>query len=286
MKQPLVLSFGPRSLAYSQPGHLVASIFNDMPRYQPSVLLDKSSDEHWTRHRKYSFVELSGKKNHRMGGALGGRKFRKRFANDISSAYGKHKERVLGGKPFITNNDNTGAFGMDELPLYDLYSDSVFCPVLSGDAPWQRRFFDVIQSGCLPLVLRWETPGLPGNRSWFRPAVYGAAFTETFSAYQSIPFPKTMFDGDMAIEIDYESFVLECPVNMRQPRDFSLIRKTVEEYLVNRTDDIRQKQLNMRQYALAFSIGLGQDAHRYDDGFARLIRQIKHYLDKYTGTSN
>ena len=62
------------------------------------------------------------------------------------------------------------------------------------------------------------------------------------------------------------------------PTSLSIVHQTISEFLANRTDEIRERQQNMRPYGLAFSFGLGRDAHRYDDGFARIVRQLKYYL--------
>ena len=259
-QHPLVLSFGPRSPVLSQPGHIITTIFNDLPRYQPSVLLNHSGD-YWTRDRKYSFIEMSGKVNSHQKRSRDRRKWRRLFAQQIFKKFPGVTDRFLGGKPFTMNAGNTGRLRLEEVPLYDLYTDSVFCPVLPGDTTWQRRFFDVILSGCIPVVLRWDIPDLsPGNKSWWQPNWYGKNF-QTHATASSLPFYPGLFGEDPSIEIDYESFVVECTMDMSTARDLSHVWTAMQAYLVNHTEEIRLRQLRIREYALAFSIGLGRDAH-------------------------
>ena len=279
MRKPLIMTFGPRHRAASQPGHIVAPIYNDSPLFQPSVLIQKNTDLYWTRDRTYSFVELSGKTNPSMRGSNDKRKYRRLFAEAISQGFPPSSERQLVGKPFVTNNKRKrGLLRAMKLPLHDLYGDSVFCPVLPGDAPWQRRLFDVISSGCLPVVLEWNVSDVPGNKTWWQPPPYNPRFPETFSPQQSLPFWKGLVGGDPDTEIDYESFAVRIPMEIDPPTSLSIVHQTISEFLANRTDEIRERQQNMRPYGLAFSFGLGRDAHRYDDGFARIVRQLKYYL--------
>ena len=266
LKMPLTLSFGPRLVDTPSPGFLISGQFNDLPHYQPSVLVPKfTKDEWWTRHRRFSFVCLSGEENERM--RKGGRKFRRYFHQDMDAQVNDMNQ--LGGLPYHFEPIVEGAF--NATTSYDLYSNAVFCPVLAGDAPWQRRFFDVIMSGCVPVVLSWTRDG---KKSWFTPE-------KPVPIADAYPFAKGQFGGDETIEIDYESIVVECPGNRQNESDVSCLRRTMEDMLLHRPDEIRMKQLQLKRYALAFALGLGEDAHKYEDGFARTIRALKYYFDHH-----
>ena len=270
LKKPLVLSYGPLVGDPPPPGHLISTIFNDMPHYQPSVLLSRSEDW-WTRPRRYSFVCFSGESNPRM--KTSGRRFRRYFHEDIEAQVGSGSKGMLAGLPYHFE-PISGGHGSNATKAYDLYSNSVFCPVLPGDAGWQRRFFDVILSGCIPVMLSWDIDDEKGQKSWFVPEV-------NQSIQHTYPFAKKAFGGDETIEIDYDSMVAECQGNRDKESDVSCLRRTMEDMLLHRPNEIRKKQLQLKRYALAFSLGLGEDAHKYEDGFARTIRVLKRYYDHH-----
>jgi hypothetical protein len=53
----------------------------------------------------------------------------------------------------------------------------------------------------------------------------------------------------------------------------------MEDLLLRRPDEIRKRQLAMKKVALLFTFGLGKDAHRYHDGFDRIMKALRFYLD-------
>lgn len=269
---PLKLTSGPH-LNGTPSGEIIIFQFNDAPRFQPSQFSDKG-DDWWTRPRRYAFSATIGEQNARMKKKRGGRRFRGYFREDLERTYGANQ--TLGGLPFkfgeIRGNLTVGVLNA----ALDDYANSVFCPIMPGDIAWQRRFFDAILSGCLPLVLSWETPVKPGGKSWFLKSSYDKR-QRTYSIQQSYPFAKGLFNDE--IEIDYESFVVECPGRPYFERDVSCLRLTMEDLLLHRPDEIRKRQLAMKKVALLFTFGLGKDAHRYHDGFDRIMKALRFYLD-------
>ena len=269
---PLKLTSGPH-LNATPPGEIVMFQFNDAPRFQPSQFADKG-DDWWTRPRRYAFSATIGEQNARMKRRRGGRRFRGYFREDMSRHHSENK--TIGGLPFkISEIGGNLSLGVLNVALDD-YANSVFCPILPGDIAWQRRFFDAILSGCLPLVLSWETPDKPGGKSWFLKSSRDNR-PRTYSIQQSYPFAKGLFNDE--IEIDYESFVVECPGRPYFERDVTCLRHTMEDLLLRRPDEIRKRQLAMKKIALSFTFGLGKDAHRYHDGFARIVKALRFYVD-------
>jgi hypothetical protein len=288
-RQPLAITTGPRRKAF--PTELVVFQFNDAPRFQPSQLLAKTEDW-WIRPRKYAFSFFFGANNPNMRFMIGGRRFRTYFRQDMEQHYGD-TNTTIAGMPYqlhvLSTTTATADHGVNSDKLnyaFDSYQNSIFCPVLAGDTSWQRRFFDAILSGCLPLVLMWDTPKHMGGKSWFLPTIENTR-SITFSVQQTYPFAKGLFPGDeeQEVEIDYESFVVECPGNPVNESDVSSIRLTVEDMLRNRPDEIRQRQLAMKKVALSFTFGMGDDAHKYNDGFARMIRALRYTVDNHLTTN-
>lgn len=145
-----------------------------------------------------------------------------------------------------------------------MYEESIFCPTLPGDTPTQKRFFDVILMGCIPVVMSFSTPeGQPDARSWHNP---GGEYMEN-----SYPWAKGSGSIDPEHEIDYRSFVVEIKDNVTN------IRPTIEALLKNYTE-IRRLQLNLMKYAPYFSYGMGTDSHKHPDAFSQIMESMKFYL--------
>lgn len=70
---------------------------------------------------------------------------------------------------------------------------SVFCPVVQGDVPHQKRLYDAMLTGCIPVVIAFPSH-VPGKVSWWLP---GGPPVE-----RMVPFPD---------DVDYRSFVVEVP---------------------------------------------------------------------------
>lgn len=283
-RQSLAITTGPRRADLST--ELVVFQFNDAPRFQPSSIL--SRDEiWWTRHRKYAFSFFFGANNPNIKLMIGGRRFRTYFRQDMEQHYGSSTNTTIAGMPYqlhvFSTTAATADHGVNSEKLanaFDSYENSIFCPILAGDTSWQRRFFDAILCGCLPLVISWDTPKHLGGKSWFLPTS-GNSHAITFSVQQTYPFAKGLFNGEKEVEIDYESFVVECPGNPANESDVSSIRQTIEDLLLHRPNEIRERQLAMQKIALSFTFGMGEDAHRYEDGFARMVRALRFTTDNH-----
>ena len=164
-RSSIVLTTGPSTnyIEGTPNGSIVLPLMNDRPEFQPSILQSHGM-EWWTRPRTFSFAYFYGAKNKRMQG--GGRFLQAYFENDLNTLGNK----TLGGLPFLTVEIAKTRVPFNAEIAFEAYRESIFCPVLSGDLCWQKRFYDVILSGCLPVVLEWTTDQPEGQqRSWFLP---------------------------------------------------------------------------------------------------------------------
>jgi hypothetical protein len=271
----LKLVTGPR-LPSSNDGVIVVPTFNDALQFQPSAVM--RSEAWWTRPRKHAFCYFYAERHHGLKKSPNAtRRFRRYFSNDIRQRYHKN-EYILGKMPFLNVKMGHGERDWPSVKAEALqaYEDSIFCPVLAGDVAWQSRFFDVIMSGCLPVVLSWQIP--EGNAtSWFVPHYNVRPSTSTIQ--ESYPFAKGVFRGDATIELDYEAFVVQAPGNETDERDVSNILKVMENMLLHQPEEIQRRQLLMKDAAIAFTYGLGEDSHRYNDAFARIVSALQRHVD-------
>jgi hypothetical protein len=172
----------------------------------------------------------------------------------------------LGGTPVLVKQLTDGV-EVNYEDFYQTYEDSIFCPVMAGDASWQQRFYDVMLCGCIPVVLEWITTH-PGGRSWHVPH-NGASVWETY------PFPKGKFGGgDAALEVDYDSFVVRVPGNTTDEADMSAIRAKLERLLIHELDTVRSMQQSLLKNIQFLSYNLGLRAHTTEDAFYRTLKVL------------
>jgi len=235
-------------------GHIIVPIFHEDPKYQPGVLLHHNASW-WTRQRTYSFVIIAGIElnENMLKKRRQGRVFRRLFFRLMKD---KFPNRTFAGKPFIMEEEVTSD------PSF-IYQDSILCPVLPGDNCWQRRFFDVIRNGCIPVVLEWtfeDDNGEP-KKSWHTP-------------FDPIPIELTYPFADDSVP--YSSFVVTVPYNKTNVRNVTSIIHTMKSIL-NDPYDLKQRQERMMYYAPYLTFGLGLEAHAYKDGFYQIMKELEKY---------
>lgn len=136
------------------------------------------------------------------------------------------------------------------------YRESYFCPVLKGDLPYQKRFFDVVLSGCLPVVLSHESRDDNPHASWFEKGGFGYDITHPFSSI-----------------INYTDFVVEVD-------NVDNLVSTLEQLLQDK-DKIRRMQTAMGKVAPKFVYGLGEDFNVPGDAFDEVLGQLEEYLAQF-----
>ncbi|KAL3923063.1 MAG: hypothetical protein SGILL_001870 [Bacillariaceae sp.] len=292
VQQPLVAMYGNKWLS-SPPGHILIPPFNPSVQFQPSMVTERlrpqqqqqnsAISQQPSKNKNYSLTMVAGFWNPRMRWKSA-RRYRKYFLDALKKG---NPEGMIGGMPYIASGD-TKVFAHEQQQTYPnttlgellygkYYPQSIVCPVLPGDCAWQRRFFDVMGMGCLPMVVsypmdmvRFNATTGGGNRtSWYVPNQQG---TFNVALEENYPYVDS---------IDYRSFTVECPCNVTNPDNMVHVVPECLEPFLNNTAAIRQKQEALRNEVIKLMYGLGPDAHRYEDAFAQLIRQLRRYLDDY-----
>ena len=249
---PLSLTHGPR---LNEEGyHIVIPYLNDDPSFQPSIV-NKRGEKWWLRPRKLALSYFFGSTNPRMNQNY--RRYRQYFLEEIRSNW--TSSPYLGDLPYVVEYDQMHS--KKGLGYFNsLYKNSVFCPVLPGDAPPQKRFFDVIIMGCIPVVMAFETDMTSQSKeSWHAPGGYPVELSYPFAKYSNSISPEN--------EIDYDSFVVKI-------KDVGSIRETLIGLLHNRTE-IQRLQLNLMRNAQYFLFGM--DNHSYEDAFAKVVQSLEYY---------
>ncbi len=233
-----------------QLGNFIIPYLNSHPWLQPKIIRSRPL-EWWTRPRKYSFSFVFGTRNRKT--TADPRIYRRQFQNYLN----KTADGTLGGLPYsLISNPK----GLTPEAMLELYQDSTFCPCLPGDTVTQKRFFDVILSGCLPVVLQFRHKNFI---SWHP--------FDNSNLNNTVPFAHPQQYGPNLL-VNYSTFVVQSD----SPK---AITQTMLNILKN-PEDLKQRQVAMSHVAPLLTFGLGPDnAHRYDDAFARLLRGLKHYLD-------
>jgi hypothetical protein len=246
-EMPLTLTLGP--VSEMNDGNIVIPYLNNRPEFQPSVIYQRDEDW-WTRPRKYAFSYYFGTSSKDMKGRYLRRVFGRKIQT-YGTSIGNLPIRVKGMRNWTPENKEEA---------FEAYHESVFCPCLPGDFPAQKRFFDSMMSGCLPVVVSANTSVYPGRKSWFR--------IHRSSVEASYPFAKGMFYDGM--EIDYESFVV-------QAQNVSDIKPAMEAILAD-PDELRRRQRNLRKFAPLVSYDVDANAP-WENAFTQILKALKHHLD-------
>ena len=232
-------------------GHFVHAHTTTAALMQPGNLYDQGW---WTSERDLSVGAVYG--------SAGNLKMRVQFLNNWKRDFGGE---ALAGKPAMieglsrdrkpkTNNETNG-----------IYQRSLFCPILPGDTANQKRFFDVMLNGCVPLVPLWRS-FLQGQRSTFGPGGTSTGLTYPFhrGVYYEDPMAGIDYLNDLVVTIDGE-----CGI--------PCIKGAVEKALSNQTEFDRKRE-NIRRFARFFTNGLEEQKYRFADSHAATLVTIRHYL--------
>jgi hypothetical protein len=236
-------------------GTLVMPYANTNPEYQPNYLAN-IGDEWWTnRPRLYS-----------VGAVLGRRKLlkeRMEFLNKTNDILG---ELVQGLPVKVINLKGVRKLARQEEAM-EIYRNSTVCPILAGDECPQKRIFDVMMSGCIPVVFRYDASNEQGWPSWYR--------QHSCSIRVTYPFARGTFFGDEKAGIDWESLVIQVNASC----GFPCMKSTIEGVMED-SERLKKLRLRLRNVAALFSYGLDKEANQYPDAFAALLVSLKHYVSK------
>ena len=157
--------------------------------------------------------------------------------------------------------------------ILSLYRRSVFCPCIRGDTPAQKRFFDALLSGCIPVVLEYEYSHEEGYTSFFRPNG-----TSTRLVY---PFSKGIFHEEPNMGIDYSELVVAVNGTCGIP----CIIPTLEELLLHHPEQVIAMQKKIASVASLFSYGMESNALQHPDAIAGMLVQIRHFVEQQRNES-
>mmetsp|Transcript_45930 Transcript_45930/g.84245 ORF Transcript_45930/g.84245 Transcript_45930/m.84245 type:complete len:553 (-) Transcript_45930:9-1667(-) len=146
----------------------------------------------------------------------------------------------------------TSSAGSPSTVLEEMYR-SVFCPVLHSDVPHQKRLFDAMLTGCIPVVVAFPSH-VPGEVTWWK--------ADGPPLDRMLPFWE---------DIDYRSFTVEVTLEELQ-------RRQVVERLLGISDaELEQRRAAMRRF---------KQLIRYDftasgpDAFSMIMKEVKDFLQK------
>lgn len=258
-----------------QLGNFIMPYMNTHPLMQPNVIRSRSED--WwtstTRPRKYSFVSISGGKNQKTQNDP--RIYRRKFHDHLTRTHHKNNG-TLGGLPYLIRGP--GELRPDD--MIELYQESTFCPCLPGDTVTQKRFFDVILSGCLPVVLKFPRERVRSNKTTDEEMVFSWHPFKNSLLENTFPFAHPKQFGGLPVQaslVNYSSFVVQVDL----PADSGNIEEAMATLLLpSNQHELLRRQLEMSRVAPLLTYGLGpENAHRYEDAFSTLLRALKHHLE-------
>ncbi len=243
---PLYVSLGGQDFKGST--NIVIPPANTEPGYQPSALAKFD----WTRPRKTAVFMNFG------------------VVNDVR----RDAFSVLEKTPFIAGLPvevheiiEHRHFVLSAQETWQKYRDSYFCPILQGDLPYQKRFYDVVAAGCIPVVVASASRDNNPHKSWFKQGSLGYNVTYPF-AYSN--FTHTIEDKQRLGLVDYSEFVVEVD-------SVHSIVPVIESLLKNDAEAILGMQTAIGKVAKKFVYGLGDDMFTPGDAFDTMLIQLEEY---------
>ena len=238
-------------------GSFTIPYFNTMADLQPLAVAASLSNNSWLhRQRKYSVAALIGTPAHL--------EFRLQLIQNQQTLF----HNTVGGLPIYLKDLGVSRASVDPM---DVYRQSVFCPILMGDECAQKRFFDVIFAGCIPVVLEFEGDEY-GWPSWYN--------HKRCSVRRTYPFARGTYFDDMKAGIDYASFVVAINGTCGLP-----CMKAELEQIMKQEEILKKIRDKMSKYALLFTIGLDPDQNnKSPDAFHAMMVTLRHYLRHLVST--
>jgi hypothetical protein len=251
-------------------GRITMPYVNTNPDYQPDQVYQRLSRP---TKRTYALGAIMSTKIH----ATLERNVRAEFMNvsqSIMTSYddqtsGQYRRRGgIAGKPIMVSDmTSTDRTLSNERDVLDLYQDSIFCPCLRGDTPAQKRIFDALLSGCIPVVLEYESYD---SRSRY-PSHFEPKRTSIRTVY---PFSIGSFKGNPDMGIDYSKIM----VTIDGACGIPCLVPTLKDLLLNHRDQVREMQENIGRVARLFSFGMEHNSMKHIDAIAAILVRIHHYV--------
>ena len=245
-----------RSKLNSPCGHLVVPYLSTDSWYQPQT------------HGMQGWWENMKDRPYSVGAVIGTPKqlpMRFEFSRTHQTLLGDS----VGGKPTQIISLGRGRKPMKSADIAKVYRESILCPVLPGDGPPQKRFFEVMLNGCIPILPLWDS----------NDRVNGTAFPSLFhekeaSARSTYAYHRYTFYGDDNAGIDY---IRDLVVTFNGTCGLECLKGAAEAVLSN-SDELARLRGNLRKYTKLFSYGMEGNAYRYSDAFTATLVSMRHYL--------
>ena len=239
-------------------GRFAVPYLNTNEEYQPDVLVQmKSIDERKTAVTAMFNANVAANSLPRLEFMEAVEKFRNETDGSLAGL-------PLQVKGYLARFRRIGSEGK----ILESYRDSIFCPILRGDTPNQKRFFDVILSGCIPVALEYPSSeaGCPSH--------FGPGLTSIRTVY---PFSTGTFVGIPSMGIEYRDFIVAVNGTCGPP----CILPALEDLLINQKERLRQMHRKLAAVAQLLTYGLDDNARRYPDALAAMLVEVRHYAHNH-----
>lgn len=238
-------------------GHIIQPYVNTNIDFQPnSPVFEATHRNNSLGQRKYAISAF-------MSRSIGNPSPREDFLDIMHELHVQNK--TIAGRPFYVSGLERRVLGQEN-DFFAVYRDSIFCPCFRGNTPAQKRFFDVLLSGCIPVVLSYNTSHEKGYPSFFE--------HRGTSIRVSYPFHRGLFQGMPEMGIDYRDLVVTIDASC----GVTCIVPTVEKLLRHQPKRVRQIQRNIGRVASLFTYGMEENALKYADAVAAILVQIRHVV--------
>jgi hypothetical protein len=233
---------------------MVVPYANTNPENQPHVLMNRKGIDK----RKYALSAF-------MSGKLAGNALvRQEFIGSLSDL----TNNSLAGLPVqvkVFEGRTRSLAG--EGRVQEIYRDTIFCPCLRGDEPPQKRIFDAMLAGCIPVVLEYDTSHEQGYPSHFAKGADSIRIT--------YPFAKGSFYGLPGMGVDWSEIV----VAINGTCGSKCMLPVLEDLILNHHDELQKKQEAMLKYTRLYSYGMEKNGLQYVDAVVALLVQARHYTN-------
>lgn len=213
------------------------------------------------------------------------RSIRKTFSQILDNM--TRENQTIAGMPIMYKKlSKVKRVFVNELTIFnDMYGKSIFCPCLRGDGPAQKRIFDVWMSGCIPVVLKYNTSHETSRRgqlgggsgsqqqypTFFAPKLASIRVTYPYSRGIFVKYQNSM-------GINYQDLVVMINAD-EGDCGLPCIKDILKDYILNKPNQIQKIRQKIRQYARLFSFGMEHNALQYPDAIVAMLVQARHYVN-------
>lgn len=181
---------------------------------------------------------------------------------------------TIAGLPIVTGKMHHLRTMGSEKGIQLAYKTSIFCPCLRGDYPPQKRIFDAMLSGCIPVVL--EAPSHEeGYVSHFSKESYSARITYPFGQGIVPTIHNGTHTPSTVMGLNYSDLVVAVPESCHKN---GCMMEILEDLLANHPETIREKQQNIAKVVSLFSYGMGENGMKYPDAVAAMLAYARQYV--------